>query len=317
MASQNTLETVTGQLIDVTNIVPENIDLNDIAWSLSRIPRFVGHSITIVPYNVAQHSIFVAKTVQDWIANGSEYTEIANSIFFLKNCDRDIQQRVCLLALLHDAHEYITGDIPSPVKSIPKVKEIIKELEKKIDAVIRIKFDLADWPKTKYLDQDLRAHVEHLIKFADLYSRKIEAYTFIKSRGKDWSGLPEVSLEKLQSFEAPSTSIESYREFVKCFNDFSVGLKPISIGDEIKEKLKIPPGLIPRQIPAIGPKLSWPNDKCNPHPGTPGWPVSPTPMAVAYYSTGGATSKQKKQSKYVYPDIDDSSNILEDKCLDL
>ena len=96
MASQNTLETVTGQLIDVTNIVPENIDLNDIAWSLSRIPRFVGHSITIVPYNVAQHSIFVAKTVQDWIANGSEYTEIANSIFFLKNCDHDIQQRVCL-----------------------------------------------------------------------------------------------------------------------------------------------------------------------------------------------------------------------------
>jgi hypothetical protein len=156
-----------------------------------------------------------------------------------------------------------------------------------------------------------------LIKFADLYSRKIEAYTFIKSRGKDWSGLPEVSLEKLQSFEAPSTSIESYREFVKCFNDFSVGLKPISIGDEIKEKLKIPPGLIPGQIPAIGPKLSWPNDVCNPHPGTPGWPVSPTPMAVAYYSTGGATSKQKKQSKYVYPDIDDSSNILEDKCLDL
>jgi 5'-deoxynucleotidase YfbR-like HD superfamily hydrolase len=38
--------------------------LTDIAWSLSRQPRFAGHTITRLPYNVAHHSVFVSEIVQ-------------------------------------------------------------------------------------------------------------------------------------------------------------------------------------------------------------------------------------------------------------
>lgn len=69
-----------------------NINIVDIARSLSRTIRFNGHSS--VPITVAEHSVVVMEIVQT--EGGTE-----------------MQQ---LYALLHDSHEAYTGDVSRPLK---------------------------------------------------------------------------------------------------------------------------------------------------------------------------------------------------------
>ena len=192
----NYLETVTGQLVDIQNPDPSTINIEDIAWGLSRMPRFCGHTITIVPYSVAQHSMFVADEVKSMLG---QYPNINNSSDYYD---------ILLKALLHDAAEVYTGDLPSPMKRIPELRPIIKQIEAGLDKAIYEAFNLT--PMTQ-------GEVE-LIKSADLIAQKIEAHAFMVSRGKNWPGLPEVSLERLQQFEQPLDSLTSYKLFMDQFN---------------------------------------------------------------------------------------------------
>jgi len=45
-------------------------------------------------------------------------------------------ERVALLALYHDVPEILTGDMPTPVKKIPKLKEVFKEVESEASGVL-------------------------------------------------------------------------------------------------------------------------------------------------------------------------------------
>jgi uncharacterized protein len=179
-----TLETVSGRKVDVSNPNPNDIVIEDIAWALSRMPRFSGHSIPYVPYSVAQHCIQVAEE--------------------LKEHGPGIQ----LLGLLHDAAEAYINDLPSPVKHIPEIHVVIKKLEDSLmDAIYTsLKID----PPT--LEE------EEIVKRADKTQQAVEAYNFMYSRGKDWN-LPEVSFTKLQEFREPMTSIDSYHKFLSYFKD--------------------------------------------------------------------------------------------------
>lgn len=181
------LETVSGELIDLANPDPASIKINDIAWGLSRIPRFCGHTITEVPYSVAQHSIAVANQIPV--------------------TDRRIQ----MLALLHDAAEVYTGDIPSPIKRIPELRPILKKIEHELMMAIYTALNIA--PPTE--------EEERIVKYADSFMQRVEAWHFMPSRGKHWEGLPEVSILDLQEFKMPMTSAESYREFLKTFEYYN------------------------------------------------------------------------------------------------
>lgn len=76
-----------GKIIDLNNPRPEDITIEDIAYSLARILRFNGHLKHQI--SVARHSCLVADLVPEYLA---------------------------LPALLHDAHEAYLGDIVRPVK---------------------------------------------------------------------------------------------------------------------------------------------------------------------------------------------------------
>lgn len=186
------LETVTGRLIDLTNPDPTTIDIEDIAWGLSRIPRFAGHTITIQPYTVAQHSVFVADEVKSMELDGyigSQRIELE------------------LKALLHDAAEAYMGDWPSPVKQIPEIRPIIKGIEARVMGAICESLGVSP-----FTEED-----EATIKVADRIAQKIEAHAFMPSRGRDWPGMPDVSLERLQQFAAPLPSLEAYKAFKERF----------------------------------------------------------------------------------------------------
>jgi uncharacterized protein len=179
-----TLETVSGRKIDVSNPDPNDIVIEDIAWALSRMPRFSGHSIPYTPYSVAQHCIQVAEDLKDY--------------------GPDIQ----LYGLLHDAAEAYINDLPSPVKHIPEIYAVIKKLEDSLMTAIytALKIKLPT-------EQE-----EALVKVADKTQQAVEAYNFMYSRGKDWN-LPDVSFIKLQEFREPMTSIDSYHKFLSYFQD--------------------------------------------------------------------------------------------------
>lgn len=187
------LETVTGRLIDIANPDPKTINIEDIAWSLSRISRFCGHTVTAIPYNVSQHSLFVATEVESMFPANESKSKI---------------NRVALLGLLHDAAEAYTGDLPSPIKHLPELRPIIVGIEHNLMKAVFESLKLQ--PPTE--------QEEYIVKTADRIAQKIEAHAFMQSRGKHWEGLPDVSLERLQQFSPPLDSLTSYKMFMDKFN---------------------------------------------------------------------------------------------------
>lgn len=78
------ITTVSGKRVDLLNPDMSQIDIEDIAHHLALINRYYG--ATKLPYSVAQHSVYVANATNS------------------------------LEGLLHDAKEYVIGDVASPVK---------------------------------------------------------------------------------------------------------------------------------------------------------------------------------------------------------
>mgnify|MGYP002621229423 CR=1 FL=1 len=105
--------TFTGARIDYTNPSPASIHIDDITHGLSNICRWHGQTNRF--YSVAQHSVLLSMIVPTHMAltvEGLTYYEQVN---------------LAKAALLHDAAEAYTGDIPSPIKDMmPDFVEIIE-----------------------------------------------------------------------------------------------------------------------------------------------------------------------------------------------
>lgn len=114
--------TASGRRVDLPEPLPTSIDPADVATHLSRINRFVG---ACAPYSVAQHSVAVAYMA---VAVG----QALHTPWTLGEALRE--------GLLHDAAEFITGDVPSPVKALFKTEFI--RATKPIERAIRTRFDL-------------------------------------------------------------------------------------------------------------------------------------------------------------------------------
>lgn len=86
------ITTATGKRFHFEDPQPDEIDIADIAYSLSNTNRWGGHSCPA--FNVAQHSVMVADAL---LRNGAP-------------------QIIQLQGLMHDAAEAYLGDIPTPIK---------------------------------------------------------------------------------------------------------------------------------------------------------------------------------------------------------
>ena len=100
------IQTVSGKRVDLSNPNLETIDILDIAYALSQICRYTGHSNKF--YSVAEHSIRVSQIVSPELR---------------------------LHALLHDASEAYIQDISRPLKNlIPAYKKLEDNLSEVIFA---------------------------------------------------------------------------------------------------------------------------------------------------------------------------------------
>jgi uncharacterized protein len=84
--------TYSGLVVDLLDPNPATIHIRDIATHLARTNRFNGATKYHAPYSVAQHSCVVVRLVQQ----------------------KSNDAKLGLQALLHDAHEYLSGDISTP-----------------------------------------------------------------------------------------------------------------------------------------------------------------------------------------------------------
>lgn len=224
------LETVSGNLIDFDNPTFDSIQFDDFAWAISRIPRFAGHTITVIPYNVAQHCVFVAELTKDIITNSSRYSDEEHFIIRGIQASIDIclgsigqmsmyysADRICnqiyLIALLHDSGEGYIGDIPSPLKNNSQIRNVIKNIEDKFLTLIFDKYGSLLDEKWSDMNEIFKTNVLQIVKYADKLAQRIEGYQFMVSRGTNWN-LPKSNLIQLQNFSEPKSSLESYISFV-------------------------------------------------------------------------------------------------------
>ena len=110
---------LSGRRLDLLNPSPLDIEIEDIAHGLSFLSRWNGQTVGDFPLSVAYHSLLVEE------------------IFSRRNNSCEIWK---LVALLHDASEYVIGDMISPVKS--KIGPKYEKLEGEILRAIHIKFGL-------------------------------------------------------------------------------------------------------------------------------------------------------------------------------
>ncbi len=88
---------LSGRRLDLLDPSPRDIEIEDIAHGLARVARWNGQTVGDHAFSVAQHALVVE--------------DIATSM------QADLTRRWQLAALLHDAPEYVIGDLISPFKA--------------------------------------------------------------------------------------------------------------------------------------------------------------------------------------------------------
>lgn len=192
-----------GACVSYTDPQPEQIDCRDIALSLSRQCRGLGHDEA----SIAQHCLVTTFLMFD-LNQRLSAPDQAVSLFH---------------ALFHDAHEAYTGDIPMPLKTTlrdmwmasiqettqfaPAISDPIKIIETKLDHAIWRAFDLA--PPTE--------EIRHLVKQSDKMAIALEMrdvmssqrrQTFRDSGYKFLDPREDVSITILPSVQAEKAFME-------------------------------------------------------------------------------------------------------------
>ena len=111
---------LSGRRLDLLDPTPMDIEIADIAHGLAFVARWNGQTRGDWPYSVAEHSLLVER--------------------LFAGANPGIAARWRLAALLHDAPEYVIGDMISPVKAT--VGPSYNELDRRLTAAVHLRFGL-------------------------------------------------------------------------------------------------------------------------------------------------------------------------------
>lgn len=135
---------LSGRRLDLLDPSPLDIEIEDIAHGLARVARWNGQTKGAHIYSVAQHSLLVEALAR------------------AKMPRLDSRQR--LAVLLHDAPEYVIGDMIAPFKAV--IGDAYKSVERRLLAAVHRRFGLP---------QNSAPQLEVLIKAADRGAAYLEA----------------------------------------------------------------------------------------------------------------------------------------------
>jgi 5'-deoxynucleotidase YfbR-like HD superfamily hydrolase len=135
---------LSGRRLDLLDPSPLDVELDDIAHGLARVARWNGQTKGAHIFSVAQHSLLVEVMARAKVPR--------------------LDARGRIAVLLHDAPEYVIGDMISPFKAV--IGDSYKSVEKRLLGAIHLRFGLpAKLPET----------LQTLIKAADRCAAYLEA----------------------------------------------------------------------------------------------------------------------------------------------
>ena len=141
---------LSGRRLDLLDPSPLDIEIEDIAHGLARVARWNGQTIGHHALSVAQHSVIVE--------------QIASTL----NQDRGWRAQDCLAALLHDAAEYVVGDLISPFKAALGLD--YKAFELNLMQAIQLRFGLPG-----QLDKEIEDKIKQADRIAAYYEATVLA----------------------------------------------------------------------------------------------------------------------------------------------
>ena len=182
---------LSGRRLDLIDPSPLDVEIADIAHGLARVARWNGQTRGAHIFSVAQHTLLV------------------EAVMRAKN--PDITDRLRLAALLHDAPEYVIGDMISPFKAV--LGDSYKSVEKRLLAAIHIRFSLP---------AELGPEIERQIKAADRGAAYLEATRlagFAEAEAKRLFGRdPGLSEAAEQDYLTPWSAAKAEKRFLARFN---------------------------------------------------------------------------------------------------
>ena len=173
---------LSGRRLDLLDPSPMDIEIEDIAHGLARVARWNGQTHGDWSFSVAQHSVLVER------------------IFAKQNPDIARQWR--LACLLHDAPEYVIGDMITPFKAI--LADRYKNVEKRLEMAVHIRFGLPG---------ELPDRIHKAIKRADKVAAYLEAIQlagFTEKEARDAIAKPRnLPMMKIKP-QPPTEAAEAY-----------------------------------------------------------------------------------------------------------
>ena len=185
---------LSGRRLDLLDPSALDVEIEDIAHGLARVARWNGQTHGAHIFSVAQHALLV-----ECIARQRE-----------PNLDR----RLRLAVLLHDAPEYVIGDMITPFKAV--IGDSYRAVEARLHVAIRIRFGLPP---------QLPREVHRLIKAADQAAAYLEATRlagFDPAEAQRFFGRPPAlasSLERDYLTPWPANTVEA--RFLKRFRELA------------------------------------------------------------------------------------------------
>ena len=172
MAKQNRAwqRMLSGRRLDLLDPSPLDVEIEDIAHGLARVARWNGQTKGEHAFSVAQHCLLVERLAGE--------------------LDPKLSPKGRLMALLHDAPEYVVGDLISPFKAALSLD--YKAFEHRLLAAIHLRFGLPAKPS---------AELQALFKKADILSAYFEATQL--------AGFEEAEAKKI--FAVPPKAIKTPR----------------------------------------------------------------------------------------------------------
>lgn len=186
---------LSGRRLDLLDPSPMDIEIEDIAHGLARVARWNGQTIGPHIFSVAQHSLLVERIAAEM--------------------EPSIGRAERLFMLLHDAPEYVIGDMISPFKAV--IGDAYKSIENRILDAILLRFSLPAAPAPATLK---------LAKQADRTAAFFEAVSlagFTRREAERIFGRPAISPQALMDEIAPAAIEESQARFLARFRAIDRG----------------------------------------------------------------------------------------------
>jgi 5'-nucleotidase len=187
---------LSGRRLDLLNPSPADIEIEDIAHGLARVARWNGQTVGAHAFSVAQHALVV------------------EDIAVARNPDWPARWR--LAALLHDAPEYVVGDLISPFKTAIGLD--YKAFELRLLAAIHSRFGIPELPSDVQAEIKAADRIAAYFEATGLAGFSDDEATIYFGRPKGLAAGPAEALRTLKPWpaaEAQAVFLNRFRDLIE------------------------------------------------------------------------------------------------------